>query len=244
MTAQDIINSALRKAGVLAAGESPTAQESVDTLTLLNDMLDSWSAERLTIFTVTRQTFHLVANQQAYTMGSGGDFNVPRPPRIEYISVISLQNTAQPLEIPITMLTDAQWQAIPVKNIQSSLPLNVWDDGGFPLRTLSYWCIPNTAVDTAIYTWTALNQFASLGTSYTFPPGYARAIRFNLAVEACAEFNEPLDPNVAKIALDSKVAIKSQNAPILDLQVDEALIGRPRTYNWLTDNANIRSGGY
>src|SRR5690242_5956509 len=86
-TSLDLIKSALRLAGVLGTGETPSAAEGQDALVILNQMLDSWNAERLMIYTVARQVFSLVANKQAYTLGSGGDFDTPRPPKIEYVSI-------------------------------------------------------------------------------------------------------------------------------------------------------------
>lgn len=44
-TANDTIKSALRKIGVIAAGEAPTAQEATDGLECLNDMLHGFSAD-------------------------------------------------------------------------------------------------------------------------------------------------------------------------------------------------------
>jgi hypothetical protein len=236
MTPLAIINAAMRKVALLASGENASASESADGLVSVNLMLDAWSGERLMVFTVVRQVFTLIAGQQAYTLGTGGDFNVPRPANIDRVSIISLANSAQPLELPIPYLTDAQWQAIPVKNIQSSLPQYVWDDGGFPLRTLSYWAIPNTTCQTAIYTWTALSQFANLTTDYTFPPGYLRAIIYNLALELAAEFGKSVLPGVQAIATQSKAAIQAINVPILDLKCDAALVQTSGgIYNWLSD---------
>src|SRR5436305_2458862 len=126
MTGADLIARAMRIAGVLAMGETPAADEAADALLILNQMLDSWSTEKLMVFTNQRQVFNLVGGQQAYQMGSGApDFNVTRPARIESASIISLQNPANPLEYPIDMYTDKEWQGIPVKNISGPLPAEV-----------------------------------------------------------------------------------------------------------------------
>ena len=44
-TASDQINRALRLVGVLAEGETPSAETSQDALIALNQMIDSWSTE-------------------------------------------------------------------------------------------------------------------------------------------------------------------------------------------------------
>ncbi len=244
MTGVDLISSSLRLIGVLASGETASGAEATDALAILNDMIDSWQIERLMIFTTSRQVFPLTSGQQAYTIGTGGNFNVPRPTRIDRAGIINLGNPAQPLELPMEYLTVEQWAAIPVKNIQSALPLKVWDDGGYPLRTLYYWCIPNTSVQTALYTWTALSQFADLVTVYTFPPGYAKALRYCLAVDLAPEYGRPIPMEVATQAILSKANIKSLNVPLLDLRCDPALVAPDKQiFNWLTGDSRRGGGG-
>src|SRR5258708_1640886 len=131
--------------GALASGETAIAAESADALVILNQMMDAWSADRLTVFTLSRQVFTLQAGKQAYTMGSGGDFNVPRPARIQYASIISNQNPAQPLELEMDMLTDAEWQEVRVKNITSSLPRRFFDDRGFPVSIMDFFATPGNS---------------------------------------------------------------------------------------------------
>lgn len=237
MTANDLINSAFRLINVLASGENPSAAESADALNSLNDMVDSWNIERLMIFTITRSLFTLVSGQQAYTLGTGGDFNISRPVKIDNISIVSLNNPSQPIELPMQYMTTDQWQMVPVKNVQSALPTAVYDDGAFPLRNLNYWPIPNTAVQTVIYAWTALTSFADLTTNYTFPPGYSKALRFNLALNLAPEYgNAVVGPTLVQQASDSKEALKIVNTPTLDLLCDAAVVDpRAAIYNFYTD---------
>ena len=233
MTGNDLIASALRLIGVLASGETPSASEANDALMIANQMLDSWTAERLMIFGGSMQEFSLTPTKQTYTLGTGGDFNMPRPARIERMGIVSLNNPAQPLELPLEMLTDEQWEDIPVKLIPSSLPQEVYDDGAFPLRNLSFWSIPSVACNIRIYSWSALTQF-DLFTDITFPPGYMKAIRYNLAVDLCPEFGRSVSPEVAMQAVSSKAIIKSINIPLLDLRCDAAVAGDGGGFNWLT----------
>ncbi len=241
LTAISLIESAMRLINVSASGETISGAEANDALDVLNDMIDSWNIERLMIFTIQRQTFSLTAGQQVYTLGTGGDFNVPRPVRIERMGIINLSNPAQPLELPLEYLTDTQWAQIPVKNISSALPLKVWDDQNYPLRNLSYWCVPSVAVDTAIYAWAQLTGFADLTTEYVFPPGYPKALRYHLACDLAPEYGREIPTAVAVQANLAKAAIKSFNIPIIDLRCDPAVVNpSARIYNWLTDTG-VRS---
>src|SRR5205823_1907815 len=158
MTANDLIAFSLRLINVLASGEVPSGAEAADALVILNQMLESWSADRLEIFSVNRSAlFSLVAGQQTYLMGTGAaDFNTPRPVVISRMGIISQPSSSQPLELPLNYMTDDEWAMIPVKNVQSALPLNVWDDQNFPYRGLNFWPIPNVAVSVVFYAWAAL----------------------------------------------------------------------------------------
>ncbi|MGH9404405.1 MAG: hypothetical protein ACRD3D_01055 [Terriglobia bacterium] len=245
MNAQRLINSALRLVGATASGEGPTGDESKDSLAALNDMLDSWNTQRLAIYTVVRNVFSLVSGKGSYTYGTGGDFDAPRPPRIVRASLVINSNPSQPLELPIPLLTLGQWQSEPVKDVQSSFPLEVYDDQGFPFRTLAYWPIPVQAGNqAALYAWQALPQFADLTTDYEFPPGYARALRFNLAVDLAPEFGvQQVNPVVMKGAADSLAVVKVMNIRTEPMLCDAALLTRGGgIYNWLTDQM-IRGRG-
>lgn len=243
LNALQIITQSMTSLNVLASGEVPTAAEASDSLNTLNQMIDSWQAQRLTIFAISRQVFALTLGQQVYQMGLGApDFNVPRPAKIDRVSIINLNNAVQPLELPIDYVTDTQWQQIPTKNILSALPQEVWDDQQFPYRNLSFWPIPSQApLQTAIYSWVALNQFPNLTTTFQFPPAYARAIRFNLAIDLFPEFGppgQPLPPAVAALAVESKSVVEQLNAAvaIVDLRCDPALTtSESSLYNYITD---------
>jgi len=237
MLVLDLITSSLRLIGVLASGETPSAAEGADCLVILNQMIEAWGIEHLALFTLTRTTFTLVPGTQNYTVGATGTFAMARPARIDYVSMLLLNNPAQPLELPIQVFNDDEWQAIPIKNIQSTIPQGVYDDGGFPLRTLSYWPIPSVANQTILGTWTALTQATTLTTNLVFPPGYLKALRYNLAVDLAPEFGAAVRPEVLAQALASKAAIKSIDVDPVISRVDNALIGSRGggRYNWLVD---------
>lgn len=239
MKALDLIASSMRLIGALESGEVPTGSEASDFLMILNQMLDSWNADRLAVFTITINEFPLVVNQQVYTLGTGGNFNTARPAKIDRISIVSLTNPAQPLELPIDYYTDWDWQQVPVKNIQTTLPQAVYDDGGFPFRNLSFWPIPTAPVNTRIYGWTALTQYASLTTDVAYPPGYAEALRYNLAVRLMAEmpgsYNPIMSQVTAGLALESLARIKSMNEPLIEAFCDAAITGNGGYYNYYSD---------
>jgi hypothetical protein len=240
VNAQDLLSSSFRLIGVLASGETMPADEAADGLVVLNQMLDSWNTERLMIFTQLISEFPLVPGQQVYTLGAGGNFNIPRPSRIERMSIVNLANPAQPLELPMEMLSDEDWQTVPVKVITSTLPLYVYDDGAFPLRNLSFYPVPQSTVNTRIYSWSSLLQFPDLTTDVTFPPGYLKAIRYNLAVDLIAEYpgeySQLTVSSVTTQARETKAKLKRLNIPSVQSGIDGALVDPDGGYyDWRSD---------
>jgi hypothetical protein len=205
-----------------------------DSLLVLNDMIDSWNTMRLAIYTTRTDDFPLVLNKQVYTLGTGGDFNIPRPPQIDGMSSILLYNPANPVEVPISMFTVDQWQnQVPVKVVAGSFPLICYDTGDFPLRRLNMWPIPTTGANSVrIYSWQALPAQA-LATKVSFPPGYSQAFRYNLAVLLSAEYASPLSTTVAAVAAQSLGRIKAMNQPDLTMQSD--LVPDPSGWNYKAD---------
>ena len=234
-TALDLISSALRLVNVQAAGETVPIDMANDSLAVLNDMIDSWNTDRLAIFTTRIDDFPFVLGQQSYTLGTGGDFNIPRPARIDAMSSILLYNPANPVEEPITMYSVEQWQTqVPVKAVPGNFPLICYDDGGFPLRTLNFWPIPqNQPVSCRIYSWQALDEPPALATVISVPPGYKEAFRYNLAVRLAAEFAASVPAAVAQIASESLARVKTINSP--DLLLSSDILPSPVGYNYRAD---------
>jgi hypothetical protein len=225
-TASQIINSALRLINVLASGEVPEASEAQDALLVANSMLDAWNIDRLMIYTINIQDFPLVASQQVYTLGLGGNFNAARPPKIERMSVVLVSNPANPLELSMTYTTsEAEWQEILLKATQTTFPLMCYDDGAFPLRSLSVWPVPREVDNLRIYSWSQLSQFADLVTTYDFPPGYLEAVRYNLALRLAPEFGGNLPQGIPELAREALARIKVSNVPVNKLKCDDIVSG-------------------
>ncbi len=243
-TALDLISSSLRLINVIAAGEPTPIDMANDALAALNDMIDSWNTDRLSIFTTRSDDFPYVLNQQTYTLGTGGDFDMPRPPQIDAMSTIIYNpDSDNPVEYPIPIWNVQQWQTeITVKKTVGTFPLGCYDDGGFPLRTLNFWPIPTQQPGNTcrIYSWQALTEPATLATVISVPPGYRKAFRFNLAVDLAGEFAAPVPPNVAQEAVLSLARVKTLNLP--DISITSDLSADPLGYNYQADMFGLPYG--
>ncbi len=238
----DLISSSMRLAGILASGETPSGAEGADGLMILQQMMDAWQADGLKIFTTAINTFPFVLGQQVYTLGTGGNFNIPRPASIHRMGCQILSNPTQPSEVPITLLDDDGWANVRVKNISGSYPLFCYDDGSFPLRNLNFWVIPGLACNLVLYSWQPLSTFPDLNvTDVTFPPAYLQAIRYNLAIMLAPEFGRQIPPEIAMIAMSSLQALKDLNLPAPILRCDPGLSGTGTSnYDWRADVMIVR----
>lgn len=215
--------SVLRLLNVLAAGENIDLDDANDSLVTFNQMLDGWNADGLAIYTTRVDEFALVTGQQSYTYGPGGDFNTTRPPQINSMSAILLDNPSNPIELQMAMYTVAQWQSnIPVKNTSSSFPYIYYDSGDYPLRTINLWPVPNLSTNhVRAYVWQGLGLPTTLASTIAFPPGYAEAFRFNLAMRLAPEYGIAQPPQfITAAAVESLARIRTMNSPLMTLQSD------------------------
>lgn len=242
MKAVDVVSGAARLAGILASGDALQGSEPADCLLILQQMIDEWQADGLKIFTEDINTFPFILGQQSYTLGTGGNFNIPRPAHIKRMGCQILSNPTQPSEVPITLLDVDGWANVRVKNIAGSYPLFCYDDGGFPLRTLNFWVIPGLASNVVIYSWELLKTFPDWNTTdITFPPAYAQAIKYNLALCLCAEFKTQPDALTVSTAMSSLAALKELNLPSPILRCDPGLSGTGfSVYDWRSDTTIVR----
>ena len=221
-TANDIVKGALRKLGVKAAGQALTAEEGADGLSLLNDLLESWALERLMLQNLTEVSITLTANDEQYTIGSGGDKDTTRPVSIESAYIRDSSNN----DTPVAIISDAQYSRISGKTDSSSTPAFLYYRPEYPLGKIYLYPRPDAGKTLYLSAWLQFTAFASLSTTVALPPGYKRALEWNLALEISPEYRDPKSV-IFQMAQNSKSWIKTVNSkevPIL--RSEAAFIGR------------------
>ena len=246
-TAGEIIYAAARRAGVLGApGRKLSDSESADCLDALNTLLDGWNIDPLKIYSQVINAFTLVAGQQIYTIGQDPagiltpDFDVPRPDEITHANIITQISGGQPVRTPMALLNDDGWSAIQVQAVGSSIPLNLYNDGAYPLSNLYFYPYPNGPAQVELYMWNPADQFSNLTDNFLMPPGYRRAVEYNLAVDIATMFRKfPINPLVMRVAMESRKAVDDHNAPEPVMSCDIALQSpKKSTWNYLTGLPN------
>lgn len=255
LSATDFIKSALRLVGALRSGLNLSNDELKDCKLVLNSMLDAFSIERTQIPAITIQSLNqnqvalaLVPGQASYKLGNVNgteDFLLPRPSRVERVSVLYSASQSSPAEQPLDMYDDVAWQGVANKSDTSLLPQVCFVDASnavFPDMVLYFWPVPTQANPVVLYTWSLLQQFDSLTAQFLFPPGYAEMLRYNLAMRLAAEF--PCDLQkfeiVRALAAESKARVAGVNVFAKEAVCDDAIVGRSGNGNIYTGTANRR----
>lgn len=234
-TAADQINRALRMIGVLAEGETPSAGTSNDALIALNQMIDSWNTERLSVFSTQDQQFTWPSGQASQTLGPSGSLVGTRPVLLDTATYYKDPGTG--ISYPIELINRDEYDAITLKTITSTFPQVLFVSMDYPNVTMYTYPVPTQDLEWHFISVTPLTQPATLATVLSFPPGYLRAFAYNLACEIAPEFGVEPPPTVARIAMASKRNIKRINNPGDLLAIPQEILSNHPYYN-------IFSGGY
>jgi hypothetical protein len=233
MTVRELIRGSLRLIGAIGTGDTPSAEEQADALSVLNEMLESWSTENLIIHAKVREAFTLTAGQASRTLGPSGNFNTTRPIDIE-VAKIEDQSASPVFETPVDIINTKEWADISDKAVQSSLPTKLYVEWTNPLLTLYFWPVPSAANKLVLYSLKPLTSFSSPNDLVTLPPGYQKALRYNLALELAGEYGRPISDFVLLQADDSKGNIKRKNIKPLYMDCDAGVLSTGSRFDYRT----------
>lgn len=266
-TMSQLAYQALRDLGCLRPGGIPSADTLNDILTAGNSMLDAWLLDEFLVFADTASAYPLTAGIQQYIIGptqppsnyietnypslyaNGYAYiQAPRPTSIDDCNIIL--NTFSPVvRNQVEIINRDQWAAIAVQQLPDAIPLMLYPDFNFDntygFMTLNLWPGPLYAYELELYTWQQLQSFPDLVTAISFPPGYARLVQKNLAVEIAPMmelYNKigKIDRNVSatmytRVKQQAKEAmdlVKSYNAYQPVITCDEAYLSTHRRGAW------------
>lgn len=233
-SAGDQINGALRLIGVLAEGENPSLETSQDALVALNQMIDSWNTERLSVFSTQDQVLTWPASTRTRTLGPTGDLVGNRPIMVDDATYFRDSSTG--VSYGIKLINQQQYDGIAVKTVTSTYPQVMWVNMTYPDIELYIYPVPLRDLEFHFISVEELTQPATLNTTLAFPPGYLRAFRYNLACELAPEFGVEPSPTVQRIAMASKRTLKRINSPGDIMALPYSLTGTRQRFNVYAGN--------
>jgi hypothetical protein len=198
MTYQGLINSAYHKLGVISSGQTASTEENSDALATLKQLIDSWSAQGVPIYEITRTTV---------TLDGSANYTLPaRPTKIRAASVV----TAAGLQMPARVIPVEEWAGVPDKTRTGLFAEVLYFDGG--LATPKVYLTPKpSAGSLELQSYFPLDSDIAAGDTVVLPPGYERSLIAALAVDIAGEFGRTVPPEVAAVATEAMSAIAKLN---------------------------------
>jgi len=233
-TAGEQINRALRLLGVLAEGETPSAATSQDALMAMNQMIDSWNTERLSVFCTQDQVFNWPVGEISRTLGPTGDFVGNRP--VYFDDATYYRDPSTNVSFGIKFINQQQYDGIAVKTVTSTYPQVIFVNMTFPDVEMFIYPRPTRLLEWHFISVQELDKPADLSTVLYYPPGYLRAFTYNLAMEIAPEFGVEPSPQVQRIAMTSKRDLKRVNNPDDIMSLPYAIVATRQRFNIYAGN--------
>ena len=233
-TAGDLINGSLRLLGVLAEGETPSAETAQDALAAMNQMIQSWNTERLAVFSTQDQVVTWPPSTRSRTFGPTGDIVANRPIAIDDSTYF--RDPATGISYGLKLINQQQYNGIAVKTVTSTYPQVLWVNMTYPDIEMYVYPVPTKVLEFHIVSVDELNQPANLATDLAFPPGYLRCFRYNLACELAPEFGTEPSRQVQRIAMTSKRNLKRINNPDDIMALPYSIVGTRQRYSVYAGN--------
>jgi hypothetical protein len=219
---------------VLAEGETPSAETANDALFALRQMIDSWDTERLSVFSTQDQVFSWPSGERTRTLGPTGDFVGLRPVLLDDATYFRDPQTN--VSYGIKFINQQQYDGIAVKTVTSTYPQVIFTNMTYPDIEMVIYPVPLRLLEWHFISVEKLTQPALLSTEMSFPPGYLRAFRYNLACELAPEFGVEPSPTVSRIAMYSKRNLKRINNPDDIMALPYSIVGTRQRFNIYAGN--------
>lgn len=200
MTVRAFLTRAMIGTGVIASGDSMSAAEAADGLLILNEIVDSWSADG-------DLRSHKIVTDFVFAAGQAQWLFSQSAKLVDYATI---KAAGSDIETEIKVMTMKEWALFKDKNALG-VPTGVFiDDTGGGMAVLPF-PVPNATYTINLYRGGMLDPYDSLNDEMSLSPGYSRALRYECMIELAQEFDKTLKPSVFMKADQLKADIKRAN---------------------------------
>lgn len=235
-TPLDIIALALHDSGVIGVGQTANAEDTNRAFSRLNMMISQWATKRWLVYHLVDMSV-VSTGAQSYTIGPGGNINVPvRPNRLESAFFRQIiQSVPNQLDYPLKVINAREnYNNISLKQL-TSFPSAIFYDTDWPLGRFYPWPIPQANIyEIHLAVKAILAKFVTLTEVVVLPDEYFAALHYNLTVRLRAAYNLPPQAEHIALAKDALNTIRGSNNQIAELTMPGTLIG-PAIYNVYSD---------
>lgn len=220
VTAGVLVRRSMRLLGVIATGETPTADEMNDGMGSIGDLLQNLSLQNLAVYGSAVETFATIAGQALYTIGPGGNWNTNRPVRIAGDGICTFNG----VDFPVEQIGQGEYDAIGLKTQQQPIVEKLLYVNDNPLGLITLWPVPSGIVNIGINTDRVLTAVTDINTPMIFPPGYLLMMRYMLAILMAPDYGVTVSPEILGIASKALADIKRANKVKRQSTFDGALV--------------------
>lgn len=197
-----LIYGALRLAGVIAQGETPTASQVSDAATTLNMLVKAWMADGMPLWAIRTVTITPVAGQNTYT------YNTPK--LLKPIQAWNRQTSSQ-VDIPMRMISRQEYNILGNKSTTGN-PIQLFFNPNLNSTEIKLFPTPDatSAAQNVIYIVAQVpyQDFDTATDTPDFPQEWYEAIKYGLAVRLAGEYN--IDIETRRTLTGEAAAIKQE----------------------------------
>lgn len=238
-TPLDLITLCLKTAGVIGVGQTADATDVNDCFIILNSMLGQWNRQRFIVYHLVDTAFQSTGAEY-YTVGTGGDFDIPRIDEINSAYARLLPISAdQPIDFYLSQIFSREsYSGIVMKKLHT-FPSNYWYDADYPMGKVYFWPIAlDEQFEFHIVTKAVIEAFPTITTEIVLPPEYTDALIWNLSCRIRPLYQLPPEPTQVALAKSSLAVIRSANTQIPELMQPAAVLNRGAGFDASAGNFN------
>ncbi len=228
-TTGDLITFALRTSGINGVGQTPLAEDSNTGLQLLSNIVAEWQRRRWLVWSLV-DTAITATGADSYSVGSGGDFDIARPDKLE-AAYARLLPTGPGLSVDYPLgliLAREDFSKITLKTL-TTFPGSVFYDSAYPTGQLYFWPVPPAGqFDLHIVTKQGMPSYTALTDDLALPPEYMSAALYSLAVELALNYGLDPRPGVIMKMRAALQTIRLANVQPATLSLPPGVMGRYR----------------
>jgi len=206
LQAQDVIQAALRKLGVLSGGATPETYQLTNGMQALNAMIKGFYADGMPVWAIQTYTFTVQSGVAQYLIGPGQTFNTDMPLKVLQAWRNQQGNLSN---IPMNIYTNYNYDLLPLA-LSSGTPVNLYYQPFETYGAINLWPKPNDSVTTvSIRYQVPFEDMVNYTDNFDFPSYWTEAIIYGLAQRLAPEYGLPL---MDRQALSQEAEKHHQNA--------------------------------
>jgi hypothetical protein len=187
-TRNQLIQSALRKLGVLATGQTPTSEDYSNGADALNMLVAEYRTLGMPLWKRNTYSFNPTVNVSSYNIGSGYTLNTSYP--LKLLQAWRL-DTSTSSRTPMDIIADSNFNLLPSNS--TGTPIQITYQPKVNYGVIKLWPTPDSATPTIYIVYQNPTEYFNASTdTMDYPEEWYHAIVYGLAVRLAPEYGIPL----------------------------------------------------